>query len=239
MNDLLRLALQAHGGLQQWRQLKVVRASASLTGALWRLKGHADVFNNIQVEAQFNRQHLITHLIGENRRTTFTPGRVSSESESGELQALRDNPRSAYQGLESPWDDLHVAYFASCALWSYLTIPFLYTYPGFVSEELKNSRLGTKMENPGDRLRLRLLNRSPRTRADQFPYFGPDGLLRRHEYTIDVLGGARGPNYASDYRSSNGIIVPHKRRVFAYDGEKRKVAEPLLVAIDIHDIEFS
>ena len=136
MNDLLKLALQAHGGLQRWRQLKVVRASASITGELWRLEGQADVLTNIQVEAQLNRQHLITHLIGENRRTTFTPDRVSIESESGVLQALRDDPRSAYQSLESPWDELHVAYFASYALWSYLTIPFLYTYPGFVSEEL-------------------------------------------------------------------------------------------------------
>jgi hypothetical protein len=79
MNDLLRLALQAHGGLQQWRQLKVVRASASITRELWRLNGHADVLKNIQVEAQLNRQHLITHLIGENRRTTLTPDRVSIE----------------------------------------------------------------------------------------------------------------------------------------------------------------
>jgi hypothetical protein len=59
------------------------------------------------------------------------------------------------------------------------------------------------------------------------------------EHTVDVLGGARGLNYASDYKTSNGIIVPRKRRVFAYDGEKRKVPEPLLVAIDIHEIEFT
>jgi hypothetical protein len=54
-----------------------------------------------------------------------------------------------------------------------------------------------------------------------------------------VLGNAPGLNYASDYRTASGIVVPHKRRVFAYDSEKRKVAEPLLVAIDTHEIEFS
>ncbi len=72
----------------------------------------------------------------------------------------------------------------------------------------------------------------------QISYFRPDGLLRRHEYTVDVLGNAPGLNYASAYRTTNGIVVPHERRVFAYDSEKRKVAEPLLVAIDIHEIEF-
>ena len=30
-----------------------------------------------------------------------------------------------------------MAYFNSYALWTYLTIPFLYTYPGFITEELE------------------------------------------------------------------------------------------------------
>jgi hypothetical protein len=30
-----------------------------------------------------------------------------------------------------------MAYFNSYALWNYLTIPFLYTYSGFVIEELR------------------------------------------------------------------------------------------------------
>jgi hypothetical protein len=34
-------------------------------------------------------------------------------------------------------------------------------------------------------------------------------------YTVDILGGATGLNYAPDYRDVNGIIVPAKRRVYA------------------------
>ena len=73
-----------------------------------------------------------------NRRAVFTPDRVSIESESGIIEEARAEPRSAFQGqrLETPWDNLHVVYFNSYALWNYLTIPFLYTYPGFVTEEL-------------------------------------------------------------------------------------------------------
>ena len=59
-----------------------------------------------------------------------------------------------------------------------------------------------------------------------------------HQYTVDVLGNAPGLNYASDYRSVSGVMVPTKRRVFAHDGEKRKISGPLLVAIDICEIEF-
>jgi hypothetical protein len=60
-----------------------------------------------------------------------------------------------------------------------------------------------------------------------------------HQCTVDVLGNAPGLNYASDYRSVSGVMVPTKRRVFAYDGEKQKFPERSLVAIDIREIEFS
>ena len=56
----------------------------------------------------------------------------------GRLLEARDDPRSSFRGQrqETAWGDLHVAYFKSYALWTYLTIPFLYAYPGFVTEEL-------------------------------------------------------------------------------------------------------
>jgi len=47
-----------------------------------------------------------------------------------------------------------------------------------------------------------------------------------------VLGNAPGLNYASDYRNVSGVVVPTKRRVFAYDSEKRKIPGAPLVAID-------
>src|SRR5271156_3971494 len=48
MNDLLKLAIEAHGGLERWRQFKEARASASITGALWHLKGQPNVLENIE-----------------------------------------------------------------------------------------------------------------------------------------------------------------------------------------------
>jgi hypothetical protein len=53
---------------------------------------------------------------------------------------------------------------------------------------------------------------------------------------VDILGGATGLNYASDYRDVDGIIVPTKRRVYAYEGDYQLVKEPLLVAIDMGEI---
>ncbi len=238
MDNLLKLAIEAHGGLERWHQFKVVRANVSITGAVWHLKGQPDVLKNVQVVAQLHRQHLVTHLIGKDRRTIFSTGQVSIESESGVVEETRVDPITSFRGqsLDTPWDSLHVAYFASYALWSYFTIPFLYTYPGLISEEI------TPWQEDGEQwrpLRVTFPDSIAGHTRNQISYFGPDGLLRRHEYTVDVLGNAPGLNYASDYRTTSGIVVPHKRRVVAFDSEKRKVAEPLLVAIDIHEIDFN
>lgn len=238
MDSLLQRAIEAHGGLERWRQFNDVRASVSITGTLWHLKGRPDVLKNVQVVAQLHRQCLVTHLTGEGRRTTFTTGKVSIESESGVVEETRVDPITSFRGqsLDTPWDMLHVAYFASYALWSYLTIPFLYTYPGFVSEEI------APWEEDGElwsALKVTFPDSIAGHSRNQISYFGHDGLLRRHEYTVDILGNAPGLNYASDYRATNGILVPHKRRVFAYDSGRRKVAEPLLVAIDLHEVEFN
>jgi hypothetical protein len=237
MTDLLNLAVEAHSGLKRWSQLTVVKASVSITGELWNLKAQPEALKDVVVEAQLKRQQLTTHLTGKNRRSVFTPDRISIESESGIVEENRDDPRSTFQGqlLETPWDDLQVTYFSSYALWNYLTIPFLYTYSGFVTEELAT------WQEDGEHwraLKVRFPDYIATHTRDQTSYFGPDGLLRRHQYTVDVLGNAPGLNYASDYCRVSGVVVPTKRRVFAYDSEKRKIPEPLLVAIDIHEIEF-
>jgi len=56
---------------------------------------------------------------------------------------------------------------------------------------------------------------------------------------VDVLGGAPGFNYASDYRDVDGIIFPTKRRVYADEGDHELVKKPLLVKIDMAEITLA
>src|SRR5258705_2645556 len=67
-------------------------------GALWHLEGQPDVLKNVQVVAQLHRQHLVTHLIGKDRRTIFSTGQVSIESESGVVEETRVDPTTSF-----PW----------------------------------------------------------------------------------------------------------------------------------------
>ena len=237
MTDLLELALEAHGGLYLWSQLTTVTADLSVTGVLWQMRCQGEALQEIRIEADVHRQKLTTHFRGQNKLTTFTPDRVTLETENGDLLQSRENPRGSFAGqtVKSPWDDLHVAYFNSYALWTYLTIPFIYTLPGFEVEELKPWYEDGEIWRP---LLAHFPNGVASHGREQISYFGPDGLLRRHEYRVDVLGGARAVNYAYEFREAGGIRVATKRRVYSFDADKQKIPDPVLVAIDIHNIAF-
>jgi hypothetical protein len=238
MSNLLDLAIKAHGGLDRWNKVYSIKVAASITGAIWYLKSKPDVLKNIVVTTETKKQRLAMDFPGQNKRTIFEPNKITLQTADGSNVESRDHPEKLFDGqtLQSPWDDFHVAYFSGESLWTYFTTPFLYTYPDFTTEEIPP----IQVENETWR-RLKITfppNIKSHTRQ-QISCFGPDNLLRRHDYTVDILSGATGLNYASDYRNIDGLIFPTKRRVYAYQGDYRLIKEPLLVAIDISQITLA
>jgi hypothetical protein len=237
MNELLNLAVKAHGGLERWNKVKAIKVAAAITGGIWYVKGKGDFLKSVIVTAETRKEHLTVDFPAQDKRAIFQPNRVVVETADGTLIEARDNPEKSFEGQqrETPWDEIHVVYFAGEALWTYLNTPFLYTHEGFVTEEIPSIQVEGEIWR-----RLKVIfpdNVKSHTRV-QISCFGPDGLLRRHDYTVDILGGATGLNYASDYRDVDGIIVPAKRRVYAYEGNYQVVKEPLLVAIDMGEISL-
>jgi hypothetical protein len=237
MNDLLNQALKAHGGLDRWNKMKAIEVAASITGAIWYVKGKGDFLKNVVLTAGTRDERLTVDFPGQNKRATFEPSRIVIQSADGTLIEARDNPEEAFAGQqrETPWNDVHVIYFVGEALWTYLNIPFLYTYEGFTTEEIPSIQVEGETWR---RLKATFPDTVKSHTREQISCFGPDGLLRRHDYTVDILGGATGLNYASEYRDVDGIIVPTKRRVYAYEGDYQLLKEPLLVAIDMGEIKL-
>lgn len=238
MTDLLEWAITAHGGLKHWNALRGVSLDLSVGGALWDSKGQTGLFADISYEADIHRQRATLGRIGASGgRVQFAPERLVLETAQGDVLETRENPRAAFAGHtnETPWDKLHAAYFNGYALWTYLTQPFLYRYPGFVVAEIE------PWEENGElwrRLKVRFPGNIASHTGEQVSYFGPDGLLRRHDYAVDVLGGATGANYAEDYHRHDGIMVPHRRRIYPLGADNRRIPEPVLVTIDIARLEF-
>jgi hypothetical protein len=235
MNDLLETALSAHGGLERWSELSTIQVAASITGAIWFVKGQGDCLKNVVITANTKTQKVVTDFPGQDKRFIFETSKVVMERVDGTPIQTRYAPEKHFAGhkRETPWDDLHVAYFQGEALWTYLTTPFLYTYEGFVTEEMSPIQVDGETWR---RLKVVFPDHVKSHTREQISCFGPDGLLRRHDYTVDILGGARGLNYASECREAGHIVFPTRRRVYAYEGDYQPVMEPLLVAIDMGEI---
>ncbi len=62
------------------------------------------------------------------------------------------------------------------------------------------------------------------------------GLLRRHDYSVDIIGGSDSAHYVSEHKTFGGIVFPTKRRVYAYGADNRPVLDRISVSIDFHEI---
>ena len=235
MTPLLQIAIDAHGGLKRWAEIRTIIVSGSITGAIWAVKSQANYLDDIVMRVDTQRQRIVTDFPKKDKRLTYEPDRVTLESPTGHVSQERNDPESSFigQARETPWDPLHVAYFQGEALWTYLNTPFLYAQPGFVTEEI------SPIEVEGEPCRRLKVTFPPQIKShsrEQISCFGVDGLLRRHDYTVDILGGATGLNYAYDYQNVDGLMFFTKRRVYAYEGDYVKVPTPVLVNIDVTHI---
>ena len=238
MAALLDVALAAHGGSEAWLALRSVRAEMTITGAIWAAKGRPNILGHVQVAANLHEQYLVLRPSAPARwYTTFDRGSMSLFDEGGLIER-RDHPALMYaeHAASDPWSDLEVAYYATQALWTQLTLPFLYSYRGFDTTEIESRQEDGETWR---RLQVQFPPAVASHSAQQVTAFGPDGLLRRHEYDVDMLSGATTVMYASDMHRFGGIAVPTRRRIYTADRNGDRVDQPLLAAIDIQRLCFS
>src|SRR3989449_6016445 len=108
MKDLLTRALDAHGGLSRWREIKAFQLKVSIGGGLWRLKGLPDGLRDVTLRVQAHRPIVtITPFGGEARTGHFTPDRVWVEDANGGVLEERATPRASFGGhvLTTPWEN--------------------------------------------------------------------------------------------------------------------------------------
>jgi hypothetical protein len=233
---LLHEVVSAHGGLQRWRQVQTVRATIVTGGKLWGMKGLVQDPQPRQMTVAAHTEHASVHPFGApDQRTDFTPDRIAIEKLDGRIVAERDNPRASFAGHQmcTPWDPLHRAYFNGYAMWTYLTTPFLLAMPGFEVSPID------PWSQEGERWRgLRAVlppGIASHSRTQDF-YFGPDGLLRRHDYHVDVVGGLAAAQHVYDIVEVDGLRFPTVRRAFRRDEAGSAILDELLVSIDISNL---
>lgn len=239
MSDLLEIAVNAHGGLARFNESETVRAHLSLGGVLLPVKGQTGYLDDVNVRVDLHRQFTSHSPFGEpGVHTAFTGNHIALENEAGEVVEELANPRDSFADhtFETPWTRLQTAYFLGYAIWTYMTSPFVFTTPGFRTEEL------SPWQENGEtwrRLKVEFPDNIVTHNKEQIFYIGQDGLIKRHDYTAEVVKGGLSAHYMYDYQKFDGIMIPTKQPIYVAAEDGSVALDPLVVSIDLSDVKFS
>ena len=240
MHKLAEFTISAHGGLARWKTFRTVSADLIQGGVLWSLKGKSGVLDKVNVKADLTREWASHSPFRDAaKRSVFEPPtRVAIETTAGEVLEELRNPRDSFKGhtLETPWNDLQLAYFAGCAMWTYLNTPFLLAAPGLDAEELEPWK---ERGETWRRLRVTFPASIITHSTVQTLYLDQRGLLKRHDYDVEIAGGTPGAHYVDEFVDVSGILFPTKRRIFPRQPDGKSLSEPLVVSIDLSNILLS
>jgi hypothetical protein len=238
MLSLLADVLDAHGGLARWNSHRRVAATIVTGGGLWALKGLVQDAAPRRMRVDLHSEWASVSAYGApGRCTEFTPGRIAIMSPAGAVIAERAEPRASFagHGFHTPWDTLHRAYFNGYALWTYLTSPFCLALPGVENREIAPWTEGAERWRG---LRATFPDGIASHSREQDFYVGPDLLLRRHDYVLDIAGGVAAAQYISDPVEVDGITMFGRRRAYRRGEGLAALRDDLLVAIDLADFHF-
>lgn len=237
---LLDEVLEAHGGLERWRGARRIHARVRSGGLLVRTRMPGLRFADYRLTVTLDEPRAVMDPFPRQReRGVFDGGAVRIETSDGEVVSTRADPRPEFFGRSGlrrnvRWDPLDGSYFAGYAMWNYLATPLLLTRHG-----VELSEGGTWREGDETWRRLDAVfdgsfdTHSPR----QTFYFDTHGLLRRHDYVAEVVGGwARAAHLCADHAQAGGLVFPTRRWVRPRGPGGRPMPAPTLVSLEISDL---
>jgi hypothetical protein len=239
VRTLLAEVLEAHGGIDRWRSFTQVTATVVTGGFLWGMKGIDIDSAPRSMTSEFTRQRTRTAPFGNpDWHMLYEPERVLIATDAGETIAQQQQPRDTFAGhaWETPWSPLQLGYFNGYAMWTYYNLPFVLGEPGVETTEIASIDLNGR---PLRGLRAQFGPAIHTHCPEQNLYFDDEGLLRRHDYQVDVAGGTRAAHLISDYIEVQGLRIPTRRRVFMRNEDDTFQSARVLVSADLSDVQFS
>ena len=167
--------IAAHGGAQLWEGAGEVRVEVSSGGLAFASKLQGRAVRGVDARVSTRGQHVtLSPYPGPGERGVLREdGSVRIETDAGEMIRVRENAREACAHLRHKlwWDRLDILYFATQALWTYVSTPFVFERDGYGVRELEPW-------NEDGELFRRLAVTFPPTRPHALPRAG---LLHRRE----------------------------------------------------------
>jgi len=115
-------------------------------------------------------------------------------------------------------------------------MPLLVAMPGLEVAEIAPWQEGDERWRE---LRARFPENIASHSREQDFYFGPDFLLRQHDYHLEVAGGFPAAQYVHDLVEVDGIRFPTRRRAYACAPDLKPIRDLLMVAIDLSDFRLA
>ena len=236
--QLLDKVLHAHG-IESATQFKQLHIHTSIGGAIWGMKGHEGALEDVIFEGSLTEQKSQwTNIFQKGYTSTFEPEHVQLFDRSGGLLEDLQDPKLSFlgHGVETPWSRLQLVYFSSYATWNYATAPFNFMVPG-----AEINRVDSWNENGEvlDRLEVIYPDGFATHSKKQIFYFNEEGLLKRHDYWPEVLGGSSATQIIEDYKEFDGIKTGTKRNIYVLNDEDNSYNKDfVLVSIDIQEVKF-
>ena len=238
MSVSLEKIFAAHGGLDRWQRFTRVEADIVTGGGLFPLKGLMPDTSTRRMTAWLDEERASVRPFGApDQRTSFTPERLAIEKLDGTTVSEWKHPKDLFAGhsLSTPWGPAHRAYFNGYAMWTYLASPFLLQWSGVDVVEEDPWHEGDEVWTV---FRAYFPGRIVTHSALQRFYFDGDGLLRRHDYVVDIAGALAAAQLTTNYIEADGIKLPSRRRAFAMGPDRKPISDLLMVAIDISNVSF-
>ena len=237
MLDLIASSIEAHGGLVRWNQIKQISATFQPGGLALQLRGQ---------EAFSERPTRITVDTGEQRTVfdpflapgqvgLFEPYRTAVETPGGAILQELANPRQSF-APDVPWSAPQLAYFAGYALWTYLTLPFSLLWAGIRCKEIDS---WTEDGEVWRAVKVAFPPSYVTHSAEQVLYFDRSGLIRRHDYSVDIAAGSAAAHYLHDHQTFAGIVFPTRRRIHPRGPDGLPNKNVAIMAADLSDFALS
>ena len=235
--DLLRLAIDAHGGEERWRDVGALdlRYTAGGLGFAIKMQGLRPRPWDARVATKAPRVTFRSYP-RPGQRGVFEGHAVRIETDDGEVVGARDRPADEFRRPRRlvRWDDLDLLYFGGYAIWGYTTAPFHLS-----REDVELAELPPWQED-GDtwrRLRVRYPPELPVHSREQVFHYDERGLLRRNDYTAEAFGRrAHAAHYSYDHRTFDGLVFPTRRRVHPRRANGRPLRAVTIIAIELESV---
>jgi hypothetical protein len=237
MDALLSRVLDAHGGLDGWRNRTTFTARITYGGPFWEFKGHPGFAGTFQVEANL-QDEWIRHrdeATGQEYVFSRVTDRLTVTDRTGAVLETLDQPRSTFAGYtpETPWSLAQIAYFRAYATWHYLVEPYLFTWSGVEAHEVEPWSEGDETWRV---LRVTFPASIHTHNATQLYYYDDAGLLRRMDYAPDVNGSTPVAHYIREHQVVGGVPVPSSRHIQLRNDDGTPDTSWTPITVDLTDI---